>query len=1510
MEFPGEAAADTTSRQALAEGSILGERYRIRSHLGSGGMGDVWRALDLKLRVEVALKSVRAEMTKDTVALETLRQEVRVAREVISPNVCRVFDLQEVEDQEWISMEYVDGTTLTEILRNRGPLELDEAREIASQFLAGLEAIHEAGLVHRDIKPENLMVTRTGRVVVMDFGIAKSLEEGRDGMIAGTPAYMSPEQSHAREIDARADVFSAGVVLAEMVEPGGLQSIESRQRVWRGLHAEAPEVADTPWAGVIRKAVAPQRESRHASASVLARALEEVTLRAAGDEDARPYPGLAAFGADDAQYFFGRELEVEELWKKLRRPHLQALIAPSGAGKSSFLRAGLLATLPTEWGAVVVTPGRQPFAALSQALQIDLADDGSLLDAAGGLKDPEAVVAAASAWRGEHEHALIVIDQFEELFTQSPPEVQGGFADLIARLPLESDVHVLLAMREDFHFHCQPFESLAPVFSETTPLGALSGNALRRALVQPALKCGYRFEDDALVDEMVGEVSHERGALPLLAFAAARLWDKRDREAGRLTRAAYEEIGGVGGALGQHAEATLEKIGKDRAHLVRELFRNLVTAQGTRATRDRRELLSVFSGTPDTAGAGEVLDALIDARLLTTYEENPAEGETEGETRLEIIHESLLTNWPRLVRWRTQDAEGAQLRDDLRQTAQRWQDRGQPDDLLWSGTSYKEYELWRERYSGGLSTAEQTFARAMTAHAERRKRRRRWALGVAFAVLLAVLGVVGSFWRRAVSETQRAEAQKLLALGQLEFETDPTATLAYATQSLELADSKEGRELALEALWKAPPRWVVGPAALGALFSPDGRWLANGGMGSANQPKIRLTSAAGASRPLELVHETRGASVRAWLDADHFTTMTFKRPEGALLFEHALWSAEDGGAVALPPAIPYSPHAFCLGWDLERSRAVALTEDGEVQVAPFDGSGPFTAIGRITPAPPAAERFQWIAPDGRWIATSASDEVLVYDIDDDGLGPARTLGTHPQVTSAVAAITARHLVTRSNDGVIKVWTPFEQEPPRTVTGPAGLGYIEITPDASMVRLSTYPIDDDTGQPSKLENIWIASLESPQPSSRDLGRHWTSDSRIALDAERRQAAIALRPAGFLWARLDAPPGTVPISLQAPIASQGNAVALHPEGNWLLGSNTEISVWPLHRPYPYVLEEGLTAPRFDAQGRLIARSSNGEGNAVHIWQLEGDFPRHDVWQGPAADLDLVPGGELLIVGPSRQRMPGPIVVSLTDGSSETLPEPYVDAQAYSVSSDGRYLAGSGGQLLADENVVKVWDLETRQLVATHDPDEVLSWCCTGFTSDNDVLWASEESGLWRWNFENDETELIYEGAVGRFHLGQDSSWLIMRIMADESARLVALNLKTRKSIPLLAHGDQVRRSVISHDGRTVVSVDQDGVIRVGPITGEEPHLLIGHSGAIFSLAIDPLGRWIISSGTEGTHFWPMPDLDRTPLQALPRAELVALLQAQTNARLIADPDDPTGWVLEWQPFPGWERLPPKW
>ena len=813
--------------------------------------------------------------------LERLRREVRAARDVVSPNVCRIFDMVELDGHDVVTMEFVDGATLAELLRERGPLPLPEAMEIASQFLAGLEAIHQAGFVHCDLKPENLMLTRAGRVVVMDFGLARPQAQDGTLSIAGTPAYMAPEQVRGTGVDARADLFAAGLVLAELVGSDG--SPASRAALQRAAREDPPRLPDGPWRPALLRALAERRESRWASARELLRALEQVALRVPGADERRPYPGLASFTAADAEYFFGREMEVEALWQKLGQAHLLAVIGPSGAGKSSFLRAGLLPALPRGWHAVVATPGTRPFAALAQALADEFAGDADAVRELLRLDDPEAALAILRRWRGRHAETLLVVDQFEELFTLNDDATQRRFAELLGRAAVEADVRVLLSLRDDFLVRCHEHAALQPILADLTVLRPPTGAALRRAVVQPALLCGYRFEDEDLAAEMIEAVARERGALPLLAFAAARLWDERDRASGLLTREAYARIGGVGGALAQHAEATVERIGTDHLPVVRELFRNLVTAQGTRAVRDYDELLSVFG--ERRAEAETVLRALIDARLLTEYRERAAERNGGAKRRrVEIIHESLLTAWPRLERWQAQDAEGALLRDQLRQAASTWEERGRAADLLWSGTAYQEFSVWQERYPGALTTTEQAFAEAMRGHALRRRRRQWTAVGALIAALVAVIAVVTVLRQQserakvmAEQEARRAQANELLALARTATASDTTEALALARKSLELADTPTARQFVVELLWRGPVARILSPEASvkglersefstwfePPLFSPDGRWIAalNGYAGRHRAvPGRRRRAAAG---PRAAAGERGGAGLRA-----------------------------------------------------------------------------------------------------------------------------------------------------------------------------------------------------------------------------------------------------------------------------------------------------------------------------------------------------------------------------------------------------------------------------------------------------------------------------------------------------------------------------------------------------------------------------------------------------------------------------------------------------------------------
>jgi hypothetical protein len=197
-------------------GAILAQRYRIVHLLGRGGMGEVYRADDLVLGQAVALKFLPAAATAGAPALSRFRNEVRTARQISHPNVCRVYDIGEAEGFTYLSMEYVDGEDLASLLRRIGKVPQDKALEVARQLCAGLAAAHDKGVIHRDLKPANIMLDGTGHVRITDFGLAGFADHIRD-VRSGTPAYMSPEQIAGKGITLRSDIYALGIVLHELL---------------------------------------------------------------------------------------------------------------------------------------------------------------------------------------------------------------------------------------------------------------------------------------------------------------------------------------------------------------------------------------------------------------------------------------------------------------------------------------------------------------------------------------------------------------------------------------------------------------------------------------------------------------------------------------------------------------------------------------------------------------------------------------------------------------------------------------------------------------------------------------------------------------------------------------------------------------------------------------------------------------------------------------------------------------------------------------------------------------------------------------------------------------------------------------------------------------------------------------------------------------------------------------------------------------------------------------------
>ena len=215
--------SDAIDHGRFPPGTLLGGRYRIVGRLGRGGMGEVYRADDLKLAQPVALKFLPAELDRDPSRLMQLHNEVRMARQVSHPNVCRVYDIDEVDGHTFLSMEYVDGEELASLLRRIGRFSIERSLELAREICAGLGAAHERGVIHRDLKPANVMIDGTGRVRITDFGLAGVTGES---LRAGTPAYMAPEQLAGAEITAQSDIYALGLVLYELFT--GQRAIEAK----------------------------------------------------------------------------------------------------------------------------------------------------------------------------------------------------------------------------------------------------------------------------------------------------------------------------------------------------------------------------------------------------------------------------------------------------------------------------------------------------------------------------------------------------------------------------------------------------------------------------------------------------------------------------------------------------------------------------------------------------------------------------------------------------------------------------------------------------------------------------------------------------------------------------------------------------------------------------------------------------------------------------------------------------------------------------------------------------------------------------------------------------------------------------------------------------------------------------------------------------------------------------------------------------------------------------------
>jgi len=818
------------------------------------------------------------------------------------------------------------------------------------------------------------------------------------------------------------------------------------------------------------------------------------------DPTSCPYKGLASFQAEDAGFFFGREALVGELAARIVGVGLLGVIGASGSGKTSLLAAGLRSSLAAgllpgsaSWRQVEMRPGEHPMAELRRAL-----------DAPGSDEADPIGWAADSLQAGER--LVVIVDQFEEIFTTcSDPAEADAFVDALVMAGGDPDrAVVVLALRGDFYGRTAEWPALAEALSANHVLvGPMSDQELRRAIELPARRGGLRVES-ALLDRLVSEVAGAPGGLPLLSTTLVELWG--ERAAGWLRLDTYERMGGIKGAVARLAEQTFGALSPAEGDVARAMFLRLVgPGEGDAITR-RRVPLAEFDLDADRETA-DVMARFLRDRLLTTDDRS-----------VEVAHEALLREWPRLRSWLAEDAQGRELRAHLTTAATTWHDAGEEDSELYRGARLSTTLDWAGTHDAELNEQERRFLtesrRASEREGDRQRRANRRLRGLLAGVaIFLVLSLVGG----SIALIQRGKAQHAatVALSQslgaraiVEPRLDTAMLLGVEAANLDPSTTAQ-RDL-LTTLLRVPTvvRTFRDTEGLdGMALSPDGRTLA-----MVDESGRLVLQSAATGRTLGAYHVRTFNDIETFAFAPNGTLIRFAFGSDdsfrAVLITNSLTGrvlqrlslprivaeapngesgsgsiilARNGQRLAVILAAPgdnSGPSGTLLQWRLPSGRrfgaAITLPGDGGAYSAsylPGDtrlliSGGPHTEImdaatGKVVRTYPAATGSATLSPDGRIAALPRPGGNSVEFLDLTTGKMARSSDSVSEgVGSMVFTPDGKQLLTGSTvpspTAAVSVWDVGSQSLLQNLDGPAaGAGDLAVSPDGDSLYASSF-----------------------------------------------------------------------------------------------------------------------------------------------------------------------------------------------------------------------------------------------------------------------------------------------------------------------------------------------------------------------------------------------------------------------------------------------------------------------
>jgi DNA-binding SARP family transcriptional activator/WD40 repeat protein len=1005
--------------------------YELRERLGTSETSVVYRAYQASVGREVVVRTIRRDLAADPAFIRSFEAEGQRVARLAHPHLLPLIDYWRAPDGAYLVHPLVGGGDLRRWAARTG-LSRQASLNTVEQVGEALAYAHAHGVIHGRLHPGNVLVDEASNLYLADVGVTQMCG-GLFGSSAS--AYAAPETLGGGTLTVAADVYALGVFSFELLEGRRPPPDES-------LPLPATAVGD-----VLARATSSDPAERYEQVSDLLAELHSAVTGTSGwsppprTAARNPYRGLEPFLEADAGDFHGREALVGELVAVLAERRLLTVVGPSGIGKSSVVRAGLVPALRAgaiegsqRWLVTDLFPGAQPFEELAAALRrvaVDAAVD--LSGVPPGAED--GLHRWAQRMLPRDSELLLVIDQFEELFTQTVGEdTRRAFLALLIAAVTHPDprVRIVVTLRADFFDRPLHEASFAEEMRHgVVAVRAPSRDELALAVRQPAEGVGVQVED-RLVERIVGDAKGEPGALPLLQYVLAERFATRDADV--LSLAAYDASGGLHGAIGRKAEELYLGMTPAQRDATRHVFLRLVTVdeddEDTRRRVRRDELARLGL---DSADLRHVLDTFGHARLLS-FDRDPI---TRGPT-IEVAHEAILTQWDRLQGWI--DA----VRDDLltarRLTAssREWEDASHDRSFLLHGARLEATERWREHSGLHLTDDEAAYLDASrraadvdAATSRRRRRRTVTALTVALAATLAFSAIAVAQRSAAEEQGRLTRARELAGEALAAVEADPELGILLAFEALDMHRDTEQRPIpeAVAALQTAVQASRVtlqlSGGELALAVSPDGRWLA---ADSRWDPGLVMVVELGTG---EVVAELYGPL----LDPD---------PERhALIGESGIAFSPDGTLLAVSyrdtdgaPAIEtfhtasWRPEATYPGPAGEYFKVQFAGDDGQSLVADVDAAAGGqvvawdVATGELTATVSRGEEGWFdVVPGTTTIALTSSeaDEVRYVDMRDGAT--VQTLAT-PGIAGEFVAVNShgtRVAVKTFQDGVIEVW---------------------------------------------------------------------------------------------------------------------------------------------------------------------------------------------------------------------------------------------------------------------------------------------------------------------------------------------------------------------------------------------------------------------------------------------------------------------------------------------------------